>query len=58
MKYIHQIFSFLIIAISILSMHHFHLDTLQTILLMIFLSFIALIIIHFIKKTNISKQLF
>lgn len=55
MKYIHHIFSFLIIAISILSMNYFHLDTLQTILLMIFLSFIALIIIHFIKKTNISK---
>lgn len=55
MKYMYQIFSFSIIVISILSMNYFHLSTLQTISLMVILSFISLIIIHFIKKSNNSK---
>lgn len=56
MKYMYQIFSFSIIVISILSMNYFHLSTLQTISLMVILSFISLIIIHFIKKVIILNN--
>jgi hypothetical protein len=45
-----KILSFLVIAISILSMNYFHLDTTQTILIMIVLATFAVLMIRFIKK--------
>lgn len=50
MKYMSLIMSFLIIVISVLSKNYFHLDTWQTILLMVVLTFIYTII-----KINNSK---
>lgn len=58
MKYISQIFSFLIIVISVLLMNYFHLSTFQTISFMVIFSFISLIIIYFIKKVIILNNYF